>query len=132
MAIPSHHHDHSTQPRKSSKAVPLTIVGVLSVMLVGAWIIAENDDDDVTADCVIQLADGTYQVVDDDYCDDDDDGSYHYSGSRGAYHWYYGGTRTGNTVHGGTTYRPSDTNITTRAGKQIQRGGFGSHGYGGS
>src|ERR1700754_3787771 len=82
MPNPPHHRDRPEQPRKSSKEVPLTIVGVLSVMLVGAWTIAESDDDDVTADCVIQLADGTYQVVDDDYCDDD--GTHFYAGSRAA------------------------------------------------
>ncbi|MGW0805241.1 hypothetical protein [Nonomuraea sp. NPDC002799] len=121
------------QPRKSSKAVPLTILGVVAVMVVGITAIAQaDDDDDVTADCVVQLADGTYEVVDDDNCDDD--GSPHYyAGSRGAYLWYYGGTRVGNRIRSGTTLRPSDVNITSRAGKSIQRGGFGrSYGGGGS
>ncbi|KAB8186308.1 hypothetical protein FH608_047040 [Nonomuraea phyllanthi] len=116
--------------RKASKAIPLTVLGVLSAMLVSAC----SSQDDVTADCVRQLSDGTYEVVDDDYCDDDDHyGSRHYySGSRGAYTWYYGGTRVGNKVRNGTTYRPSDVNITSRNGKSIQRGGFGSHWGGGS
>ncbi|NUP03150.1 MAG: hypothetical protein HOV96_38945 [Nonomuraea sp.] len=119
-------------PRKSSKAVPLTILGVLSVMLVG-YCAATQDDDDVTADCVQQLADGTYEVVDDDYCDDDGGGgSHYYGGSRGAYLWYYGGTRIGNRIRGGTTYRPSDVNISSRSGKSIQRGGFGKSWGGGS
>ncbi|MEU8318021.1 hypothetical protein AB0C33_06580 [Nonomuraea sp. NPDC048881] len=123
-------------PRKSSKAVPLTILGVLSVMLVG-YCAATQDDDDVTADCVVQLEDGTYEVVDDDYCDDDGGsggggGSHYYAGSRGAYMWYYGGRRVGNRMQGGTTYRPSDVNISSRSGKSIQRGGFGNSWGGGS
>ncbi|MET9241741.1 hypothetical protein [Nonomuraea sp. NPDC003709] len=133
MAQPPQTHPTPPPPaRKASKAIPLTILGVLSVMLVG-YCAATQDDDDVTADCVIQLDDGTYEVVDEDYCDDDDNGSHHYyGGSRGAYMWYYGGTRSGNKVRGGTTYRPSDVNISTRNGKEIQRGGFGNHWGGGS
>ncbi|MEV1173853.1 hypothetical protein [Nonomuraea sp. NPDC049784] len=133
MAHPPQTHPTPPPPaRKASKAIPLTILGVLSVMLVG-YCAAVQDDDDVTADCVMQLQDGTYEVVDDDYCDDDGNGSYHYyGGSRGAYLWYYGGTRVGNKVRGGTTYRPTDVNINSRNGKAIQRGGFGSHWGGGS
>ncbi|NJP93506.1 hypothetical protein HCN51_29350 [Nonomuraea sp. FMUSA5-5] len=112
-------------PRKSSKVVPLVVLGVLSVMVVG-YCAAVVDDDEVTADCVVQLEDGTYEVVDDDYCDDDGGGgSYYYGGSRGAYLWYYGGRRVGNRVEGGTTLKPSDVTITSRSGKEIQRGGFG-------
>ncbi|RVX43365.1 hypothetical protein EDD27_6047 [Nonomuraea polychroma] len=119
------------QPRKSSKVVPLVVLGVLSVMVVG-YCSAVQDDDEVTADCVIQLADGTYQAVDDDYCEDDDGHTHYYGGSRGAYIWYYGGRRVGNRIEGGTTYRPSDVNITSRNGKSIQRGGFGNSWSGGS
>ncbi|AQZ69940.1 unnamed protein product [[Actinomadura] parvosata subsp. kistnae] len=113
-------------PRKSSKVVPLVVLGVLSVIVVG-YCAAVVDDDEVTADCVVQLEDGTYEVVDDDYCDDDGGGgsSYYYGGSRGAYLWYYGGRRVGNRVEGGTTLKPSDVTITSRSGKEIQRGGFG-------
>ncbi|YCK35866.1 hypothetical protein ACNF49_17810 [Actinomadura sp. ATCC 39365] len=105
-------------------------------MLVG-YCAATQDDDDVTADCVVQLEDGTYEVVDDDYCDDDGGsgsggGSHYYAGSRGAYMWYYGGHRVGNRMQGGTTYRPSDVNISSRNGKSIQRGGFGNSWGGGS
>ncbi|MFB4281551.1 hypothetical protein ACBJ59_40125 [Nonomuraea sp. MTCD27] len=117
-------------PRKSSKIVPLVVLGVLSVMVVG-YCAAVQDDDDVTADCVVRLDDGTYEVVDEDYCDDDGTRVY-YAGSRGAYLWYYGGRRVGNRVEGGTTLRPSDTNITSRGGKEIQRGGFGRSWSGGS
>ncbi|MGI5288317.1 hypothetical protein ACQEVF_33950 [Nonomuraea polychroma] len=119
------------QPRKSSKVVPLVVLGVLSVMVVG-YCSAVQDDDEVTADCVIQLADGTYEVVDDDHCGDDDGHTHYYGGSRGAYIWYYGGRRVGNRIEGGTTYRPSDVNITSRNGKSIQRGGFGNSWSGGS
>jgi hypothetical protein len=120
-----------TEPRKSSKVVPLVVLGVLSVMVVG-YCAAVSDDDDVTADCVVQLADGTYEVVDDDYCDDDGHSAHYYGGSRGAYLWYYGGRRVGNRVQGGTTLRPSDVNISSRGGKEIQRGGFGRSWSGGS
>ncbi|MCK2217698.1 hypothetical protein MF672_028470 [Actinomadura sp. ATCC 31491] len=132
MAKPPHNQPTPPQERKSSKAIQLTVLGVLSVMLVG-YCAATADDDDVTADCVVQLDDGTYEVVDDDYCDEDDGHtSHYYGGSRGAYLWYYGGTRVGNKIRGGTTYRPSDVDITSRSGKSIQRGGFGKSWSGGS
>ncbi|TDD24034.1 hypothetical protein [Nonomuraea diastatica] len=128
---PPTHHSPPQPPRKASKAVPLTILGVLSVMLVG-YCAAVQDDEEVTADCVMRLDDGSYQIVDDDLCDDDDGGGTHYyGGSHGAYLWYYGGTRVGNRVRGGTTYRPSNVDINTRNGKSIQRGGFGSKWGGG-
>jgi hypothetical protein len=128
---PQNQHTPPQPPRKASKVIPLTILGVLSVMFVG-YCAATQDDDDVTADCVVQLDDGTYEVVDDDYCDDDNGRVTYYSGARGAYLWYYGGTRVGNRIQGGTTYRPSDANITSRDGKSIQRGGFGNSWSGGS
>ncbi|MEU7828434.1 hypothetical protein AB0L53_19575 [Nonomuraea sp. NPDC052129] len=118
---------------KASKVVTLSVLGIVSVLLVG-YCSAQNDDD-VTADCVDmnnQLSDGSYEVVDESLCDDDDDGTSHfYGGSRGAYHWYYGGTRIGTRVRAGTSYRPSDVNISSRKGRDIQRGGFGSHWSGG-
>ncbi|SEM50189.1 hypothetical protein [Nonomuraea pusilla] len=130
---------HQPPERKASKAIPLTVLGVLSVMLVASC----ATDEEVTADCVdtsMVLPDGSYEVVDDEYCDDDDDdddggghsGHSYYGGSRGAYHWYYGGTRSGHGVSGGTTIRPADVSISSRGGKSIQRGGFGSHWGGGS
>ncbi|MEV0145892.1 MULTISPECIES: hypothetical protein [unclassified Nonomuraea] len=121
--------------------VTLSVIGIVSVMVVG-YCAAQSDDDDVTADCVDtsqQLPDGSYPVVDDDYCDDDDDdggggGAHYYSsgGSRAAYHWYYGGRRVGTHVRGGTTLRPSDVTISSRTGKSIQRGGFGGRSSSGS
>ncbi|MEU6709885.1 hypothetical protein ABZ897_00280 [Nonomuraea sp. NPDC046802] len=181
MAPPPHYEDASE--RKSSKIVALSVLGVLSLTLVGIWAVAEanDDDDDVTADCVLYVEGdaysstpdptatpspgtstpppGSYQVVDDSNCDDDngyrsydndgynsyddDDnngGGNHYSSyrfnnygdSRGAYRWYYGGTRQGDRVSNGSTYRPSDVNINSRSGKEIQRGGFGNRSSSGS
>ncbi|MEV4563933.1 hypothetical protein AB0K12_09195 [Nonomuraea sp. NPDC049419] len=170
-------------PRKSSKIVPLAVLGVLSVMVVG-YCAAVDDDEEVTADCVLlgsptgsgdfpttptptptptptatptatdsatptasptptnsptatsTSSDGSYQVVDDSYCDDDSrssaTGGHHYGGSHGAYIWYYGGHRVGTRVRGGTTLKPSDVNISSRSGKSIQRGGFGRGWSGGS
>lgn len=114
---------------KSSKVITLTVIGIVSVVVVGYC--AAQGDDDVTADCVeaTSLNSGSFEVVDDDYCDDD-----HYSsgGAYRAYHWYYGGTRNGALVHGGSTIRPSNVTISSRDGKSIQRGGFGSRWSGGS
>ncbi|MGI5274649.1 hypothetical protein ACQEUU_36340 [Nonomuraea sp. CA-218870] len=120
--------------KKSSNVVTLTVIGVVSVMVVG-YCAATSGSEDVTADCVDtsrQADDGTYVVVDESFCDDDRGGTYFYGGSRAAYHWYYGGTRVGNRVRGGTTLRPSDATITSREGRTIQRGGFGSSRGGGS
>lgn len=118
--------------RLASKAVGLGTVTALSALVVG-FCTAQNSGRQVAADCV-ELTDvtrsGQYRVVPDHYCDDRDDGS-HYSGSRGAYRWYYGGRRVGDRVTDGTTIRPSDATITTRTGHVIQRGGFGGRGFGG-
>ncbi|MFI6291936.1 hypothetical protein ACIBEJ_10150 [Nonomuraea sp. NPDC050790] len=118
------------RPAKSSKVITLSVIGVVSVMVVGFC--AAQGDDDVTADCVRadSLNGGAYEVVDDDYCDDD---RYYVAGAPyRAYRWYYGGTRNGARVHGGSTIRPSDVTISSRDGKSIQRGGFGSRWSGGS
>ncbi|MBO4276065.1 hypothetical protein, partial [Microbispora triticiradicis] len=101
---------------KSSTAVKLGTLGVLSVLLVG-FCAAQDDYEEVGADCVdtsTRNPDGSYMVVDDDYCDDD---HRHYGGSHGAYRWYYGGSRTGARVHNGTTVRPADAKITSRTGR---------------
>ncbi|WP_143591306.1 hypothetical protein [Thermoactinospora rubra] len=114
--------------RKASKAVRLLAVGAVGTLMI-AYCAAVFDDDEVVADCVdttTQLADGSYVVVDDDYCDDG------YHGPRGAFLWYYGGKRVGSRVMSGTTIRPGDVTITSRGGKEIQRGGFGGRGSGGS
>lgn len=116
---------------KSSKVVKLGTLSVLSVMLVGFC--AAQDKKEIEADCVDTSSawpDGSYAVVDDRYCDDDDYYSSHRS-SHNAYRWYYGGDRSGTRVRGGTTIKPSGTRITTRTGRVIQRGGFGSRFGGG-
>lgn len=108
------------------------MVGTVAILglAVAAFIAGAADDDDaeeVTADCVIatQQADGTYQVVDDRFCD---------GGSHAAYyHWLYGSSTTGRAgyVRGGTRALPADANVTSRTGKVISRGGFGSSVKGG-
>lgn len=116
----------------ASKVVTLTGVGVVSLLLIG-YCAAQNDYEEVGAECVdmnSRLPDGTYAVVDEDYCDDDTRTYYH--GSRGAYGWYYGGVRSGTRIRQGTTVRPSDVRITTPKGSVIQRGGFGGRGSSGS
>ncbi|WP_174552417.1 hypothetical protein [Microtetraspora niveoalba] len=114
----------------SSTAVKLGAIGVLSALVVG-FCAAQDRYEEVGADCVdmsSQNPDGSYVVVDDDYCDE---GSGHYRGSHGAYGWYYGGNRVGNRVRQGTTLKPADAQITTRSGRVVQRGGFGFHSGGG-
>ncbi|GHE45182.1 hypothetical protein GCM10017673_54020 [Streptosporangium violaceochromogenes] len=106
---------------KASKAVVLGGIGVVSLFLIG-YCAAQDDYEEVGADCVdlgSREPDGSYTVVDDDLCDSS------YSGSHGAYRWYYGGVRSGVRIAKGTTVRPSDVRITTRSGTVIQRGGFG-------
>ncbi|MEU8249972.1 hypothetical protein [Nonomuraea sp. NPDC048916] len=113
--------------------ITLTVIGVVSVMVVG-FCSATQSSEEVSADCVDmndRLDDGSYAVVDESYCDDDDGNAHYYVGSRGAYHWYYGGNRVGTRVRGGTSLRPSDVNISSRGGRDIQRGGFGSRWSGG-
>ncbi|MFF5208092.1 hypothetical protein [Streptosporangium sp. NPDC000396] len=120
---------HIPEPRpsgvKASTVITLTGIGVVSLILIG-YCAAQDDYEEVNAECVdlnSYQPDGSYTVVDDDYCDDD--GHSHYVGSHGAYRWYYGGTRSGARIRQGTTVRPSDVQIVTRKGTVIQRGGFG-------
>ncbi|MEV0583703.1 hypothetical protein [Nonomuraea sp. NPDC050310] len=116
---------------KSSKVVKLTIVGAVGVLLIGFCAAQMDDDEEVTADCVdtsTMQPDGSYAVVDDDFCD-----TTHYRGGAGsAFLWYYAGTRIGARVARGTTIRPSGVTINTRQGTTIQRGGFGGRGGSGS
>lgn len=127
---------------KASKVVTLTTVGAVAV-LIAAYCSAQDDRyDEVVADCVdidSFASDGSYLIVDEDYCgggdgDDDDDDYYYryYRGSHGAYRWYYGGVRRAGRVSGGTTLRPADVRIVSRGGTVIQRGGFGGRGFSGS
>ncbi|MFF0310427.1 hypothetical protein ACFYSC_23590 [Streptosporangium sp. NPDC004379] len=118
---------------KASKGIVLGGVAVVTLLLIG-YCSAQNDDyDEVNAECVdldSRQPDGSYTVVDEDYCDDD--GGSHYHGSHGAYGWYYGGARSGARILHGTTVRPADVRITSRQGTVIQRGGFGFRGRSGS
>jgi hypothetical protein len=114
--------------RKASTVVTLGTLGVLSLMVVG-FCQAQDDYEKVAADCVDMSdpqPDGSYTVVDDDYCDEN-----HYHGTHGAYGWYYGGVRSGLHVSRGTTVKPADVEITSRSGRVVQRGGFGFHSGGG-
>ncbi|MFC7649359.1 hypothetical protein ACFQX6_59915 [Streptosporangium lutulentum] len=109
----------------------LTGIGLVSVLLIG-YCAAQDDYEEVGADCVDinnPQPDGSYTYVDEDYCDDDGDG---YSGSHGAYVWYYGGVRSGIRVGHGSTVRPSDVQIVSHNGTVIQRGGFGGRSGSGS
>ncbi|MFI7440364.1 hypothetical protein [Nonomuraea indica] len=127
MAQPKPSGQQQKPSGKSSKIITLSVIGVVSLMVVGFC--SAVQDDEVEADCVnleMQLPDGTYEVVDDEYCDDDGGHTAFYRGSHGAYTWYYGGNRVGTRVGKGTTLRPSDVEINSRSGKSIQRGGFGS------
>jgi hypothetical protein len=120
----------STPPKsKASKVIALTGIGVVSLLLIG-YCSAQEDYEEVGADCVDlsnPQPDGSYTYVDDDYCDDG-----HYSGSHGAYGWYYGGLRSGTRIRQGSTIRPSDVQIVSRKGTVIQRGGFGGRSGSGS
>lgn len=130
MAAPMPLPHKPPQPKKSSKIITLTVIGAVSVMVVG-YCAATQNREDVKADCVdqnTQLSDGSYAVVDDDFCDSGSG----YRGSHGAFLWYYGGTRLGARVLRGTTVRPSDVNISSRSGRDIQRSGFGGRSTGGS
>ncbi|MFG1926566.1 hypothetical protein [Cryptosporangium sp. NPDC048952] len=113
--------------RMSSAKVRIGMIGALSLTVAAC-----GSGDDVQARCVDQRSyqnnDGSYNVVDDDYCDDDG----RYYGSHGGYFWYYGGTSRGSRIYRGTTVKPKDAHITTTKGKTLQRGGFGSRSSSGS
>ena len=111
--------------RMRSAKVRIGMIGALSLTVAAC-----GSNDDVTAYCVDQKSyqsDGSYQVIDDDYCDDDN-----YHGSHGGYFWYYGGSSRGSRIYKGTTVKPKDAHITSKGGKTLQRGGFGSRSSGGS
>jgi hypothetical protein len=109
--------------RMSSRTVRIGMVGALSLTVAAC-----GSNDNVTAYCVDRSSyrsDGSYQVVNDNYCDRN------YSSSHGGYYWYYGGRRSGTRILRGTTVKPKNATITSHSGKSIQRGGFGgrsSHG----
>src|SRR5690349_13166593 len=71
--------------RMRSTKVRIGMIGALSLTVAAC-----GSNDDVTAYCVDRnsyQSDGSYRVIDDDYCDDDG-----YHGSHGGYFWYYGGS----------------------------------------
>lgn len=100
-------------------------VGALATL--SAMVMAGCTGEDVTADCVVQSVNGDKVIVNDDYC-----GNGQSSGGHGAYYYVYGGNSSGGKSIGGTTVRPADTNISTRTGTVISRGGFGGRGSSGS
>lgn len=107
--------------RKRSSSVTVGALSALSALVMTA---CTSKGETVTADCVdtTSIADSAYRVVDDRFCD---------GGSHSAFVYVYGGSYSGGYVRGGTTLRPSNVGITTRSGKVIVRGGFGSGGRGG-
>ncbi|MEV7805069.1 hypothetical protein AB0O28_19170 [Microbispora sp. NPDC088329] len=111
---------------KATTSLTLTTLAALSLTFAAA---CADDGPEVSADCVVKQADGTYKQVDDDLCDDDD----HHHGGGGSFIWIYGGSHSSNgRITGGTFTRPANANITTSSGKVISRGGFGGRAGGGS
>ena len=116
--------------RMSSHAVRLGMLGALSLTLTACG--SGSSEEEVQAYCVAQdsqLPDGSYEIADDDLCDDDDGIR---SGHAGGYYWYYGGTRRGTKILGGSTVKPKGVKIVTVKGKVLQRGGFGGRSSSGS
>jgi hypothetical protein len=112
-------------PRKASKSVTLIAIGALSLAIAATG--CGSDEPDVTADCVVKQADGTYKEVDAKNC-----GAGGGSHGGGAFIWLYGGSRhSDGRISGGSMTRPPSGNISTRSGTVI-RGGFGGHGGSGS
>ncbi|MBP2704467.1 hypothetical protein JOL79_11640 [Microbispora sp. RL4-1S] len=110
---------------KATTSLTLTTLAALS--LACAATACSDDGPDVTADCVVKQADGSYKQVDDDYCDD------HHHGGGSTFVWIYGGSHgNGGRVTGGSFTRPANANITSSSGKVISRGGFGGRAGAGS
>ncbi|WP_245745825.1 hypothetical protein [Nocardia altamirensis] len=117
----------------------VAIVGVAG--LVGGGYLAYRAltaPDQVTASCV-KVENGQEIVVDDNNCGTGrpgfvDDSSYGHGspgliflGGGPQYRYYYGGTPTiGKPPTGGTTVKPKSTDIKTKSGTTVQRGGLGS------
>ncbi|WP_254897042.1 hypothetical protein [Amycolatopsis sp. Hca4] len=117
--------------------VTVGLVGLVATF----YTVAKTEN--VTAVCTDK--DGVV-VQNDDYCDDNyvtSHGGYHSGGflflpipggGYNSYRYNYGGTGVaGQRVSGGTFDAPSSrTNVTTKSGKSVQRGGFGISGKSGS
>jgi hypothetical protein len=113
------------------------------VGLVATFYTVAKPEGDVTAVCTDK--DGVV-VQNDDYCDDNyvtSHGGYHSGGflflpipggGYNSYRYNYGGSGVvGQRVAGGSYDPPSArTNVTTKSGKSVQRGGFGISGKSGS
>ncbi|WP_191983920.1 hypothetical protein [Amycolatopsis eburnea] len=112
------------------------------VGLVATFYTVARPTGNVTAVCT----DGSGVIQNDDYCDESYVTSHHGYSSGGfwfipingggyqSYRYNYGGTGTiGQHVSGGSYDPPSSrTNVTTKSGKSVQRGGFGISGKSGS
>ncbi|MFG3438364.1 hypothetical protein ACGF0J_14065 [Nonomuraea sp. NPDC047897] len=119
--------EHHAQTRRAAKRKRSGSVAIGALAALSALVMAgcASTEETVTADCVDTTtiaADGSYQTVDDRFCD---------GGSHASYVYVYGGSYSGGRVHGATTIRPKDVGINTRSGKTIVRSGFGSSGKGG-
>ncbi|MFI6909697.1 hypothetical protein ACIBKY_51140 [Nonomuraea sp. NPDC050394] len=101
------------------------VIALGAVGAVAAVVALATQEHEVVADCVraVQQPDGSYAVVDDQFCE---------GGSHHGYVYVYGGNSSGGYVRGATSVRPADTTIVTRSGKTITRSGFGGRGSGGS
>lgn len=99
---------------KSSRGISLGAMTALSAVVMAGCA------NDVTADCVdTRSRDGAYRVMDDRFCE---------GNSHSSYRYVYGGSHANGWIRGGTFNKPPDTDITTRSGRVVQRGGFGGRG----
>ncbi|GAA3861183.1 hypothetical protein GCM10022243_29220 [Saccharothrix violaceirubra] len=122
------------QARKRKTRKRLLIGGGVAVGVVGVVAIwyAASSPDDVEAQCTKDDV-----VVDDQYCDPSyasthggyTSGGFIYIGGS-SYRYHYGGTSTpvGSKVSGGSYTIPKGSNVTTKSGTVVQRGGFGVSG----
>jgi hypothetical protein len=109
-------------------AATVGVVGVVAGL--GYWALSPNR---VTAQCVQDDPSGHPVIVEDSYC------TTHSSGPGGfiffgghQYRYYYGSTGAiGTWPVGGTTVAPKGSEVKTKSGTTVQRGGFGSKFYGG-
>ncbi|MFC8526946.1 hypothetical protein [Nocardia sp. NPDC057227] len=116
------------------------VVGV-AALVGGGYLayLALSAPDAVTASCVATDQNGNEVVVEDTYCGTGRPG---FVGDTAGvvllagwpqYRYYYGGsTAIGGKPTGGTTVKPKNTEIKTKTGTTVQRGGLGSKIGGGS
>ncbi len=105
---------------KSSKNVT---IGAALIALSVSIAACSDDEKGVTADCVQRQPDGSTKVVSDSKCSSG-------GGSSSGFVWLYGGSYSNGRVTGGSYTKPAGTNITSRGGAPIVRGGFGGTGHG--